>query len=56
MRVWRALQINKRSGKYHGMQLLMKDASESFLCLKCPACPQPGFNMEWRVEVSDADR
>lgn len=58
MRVWRALQIRKRAGEFHGMQALTGDASDFFLALKCPACPQPGFNMplKWSVEPSDEDR
>lgn len=56
MRIWRTIQMNKRAGVYHGVVDPSKD--EFCLALKCPACPQPGFNMplKFRVEPSGKDR
>lgn len=56
VRVWRSIQARKCSGEYHGMKELLGDNSEFFLAVKCPACPQPGFNMHWRVDVSEENK
>lgn len=38
------------------MKELLGDTSDFFLAVKCPACPQPGFNMHWRVEVDEENK
>ncbi|KLO04261.1 hypothetical protein SCHPADRAFT_840849 [Schizopora paradoxa] len=52
MRVWRAIQINKRAGVFHGMA---RD-NDFNLAVQCPACPQPGTNMPLKFSISSSDK
>ncbi|KAF8955769.1 hypothetical protein BDZ97DRAFT_1709000 [Flammula alnicola] len=46
MRVWRILQAKKRLGQAHGIDTVLKNRPEGNLLVYCPACPEPGVNME----------
>ena len=50
MRMWRILQMKKRAGLAHGMGKLVPVRRPGELRVMCPACPEPGFNMD----MSDA--
>lgn len=56
VREWRHLKLLKRGGRGH--ELGGVDATQhGELCLRCPACPQPGENLppNWK-DISDKDK
>ncbi|KAJ7884770.1 hypothetical protein B0H14DRAFT_2564170 [Mycena olivaceomarginata] len=46
IRVWNYLTLLKRSGKMHGIDLLLPHRPERNLVLYCPACPELGLNTD----------
>ena len=45
-RVWRHLATLRRSGQTHGIDRLLSHRRPNSLAVRCPACPEPGFNVE----------
>ncbi|KAF8720637.1 hypothetical protein AX14_010833 [Amanita brunnescens Koide BX004] len=45
-RVWRHLATLRRSGQTHGIDRLLTYCRPNSLAVRCPACPEPGFNLE----------
>jgi hypothetical protein len=45
MRVWRHLAERRRSGQDHGIDLEFPHRQQGSLAVRCPACPEPGFNV-----------
>jgi hypothetical protein len=44
-RVWRALALQRRTGQAHGIDPHVPHRRANSLALRCPACPEVGFNM-----------
>jgi len=45
-RVWRHLATLRRSGQAHGIDGLLRHRRPNSLAVRCPACPEAGFNVE----------
>ncbi|KAJ3536762.1 hypothetical protein NM688_g6792 [Phlebia brevispora] len=54
VREWRHLKMLKRAGRAHD-EGGVRGTREGMLCIRCPACPRPGFNLSenWRSEPAD---
>lgn len=46
MRVWRHLAERGRSGQEHGIDSEVPYRRCNSLAVRCPACPEVGFNIE----------
>lgn len=46
MRIWRHLAERRRSGQEHGIDNQVPHRRPSSLAVRCPACPEIGFNVE----------
>lgn len=46
VRVWRHLASLRRSGQMHRMDNIINHRRSNSLAVRCPACPEPGFNVE----------
>ncbi|KAJ7230076.1 hypothetical protein GGX14DRAFT_344027 [Mycena pura] len=44
-RIWRALALQRRTGQAHGFDAYVPNRRARSLVLRCPACPEVGFNM-----------
>ncbi|TDL17558.1 hypothetical protein BD410DRAFT_843487 [Rickenella mellea] len=56
VRVWRLLNMLKRSGQAHGIDKVLTHRKPGNMTVVCPACPEPGFNMEERTEPLEESR
>lgn len=57
MRLWRYLAIRRRSGQDHNIDKVLKHRRPESLTVRCPACPEVGFNIEESVvELSHPSR
>ncbi|KAF8326719.1 hypothetical protein F5887DRAFT_899624 [Amanita rubescens] len=45
-RIWRHLATLRRSGQAHGIDGIISHRRSNSLAVRCPACPEPGFNIE----------
>lgn len=45
MRVWRHLAERRRSGQEHGIDSEVPHRRPNSLAIRCPACPEIGFNV-----------
>jgi hypothetical protein len=45
-RVWKYFQARKRSGQAFGISDYLPACFKDQLAVLCPACPQPGLNMD----------
>jgi hypothetical protein len=52
-RVWIHLALVRRRGQTHGIDELMLGRRANSLAVRCPACPEIGFNVEKHV-IEDA--
>ncbi|TFK61665.1 hypothetical protein BDN72DRAFT_872706 [Pluteus cervinus] len=48
-RVWRYLALVRRSGQAHGIDDHLTHRRPNSLAVRCPACPEPGFNLDQTV-------
>ncbi|KAJ7798689.1 hypothetical protein B0H14DRAFT_3092881 [Mycena olivaceomarginata] len=46
VRVFNFLTLKKRSGQFHGIDVLLPHRPSGNLLVWCPACPEPGFNSD----------
>ncbi len=44
MRIWRHLAERRRSGQEHGIDSEVPTRRPNSLAIRCPACPEIGFN------------
>ncbi|KAJ7503595.1 hypothetical protein B0H11DRAFT_1710585 [Mycena galericulata] len=44
-RIWRFLALQRRTGQAHGIDKLVPHRRPGSLTLRCPACPEVGFNI-----------
>ncbi|KAJ6631636.1 hypothetical protein B0H10DRAFT_1938469 [Mycena sp. CBHHK59/15] len=44
-RIWRSLALEHRTGQAHGIDELVPHRRPGSLTVRCPACPEPGFNI-----------
>ncbi|KAJ7476287.1 hypothetical protein B0H11DRAFT_1727305 [Mycena galericulata] len=44
-RIWRYLALQRRTGQAHGIDAFVPHRREGSLTLRCPACPEVGFNI-----------
>ncbi|KAJ7791866.1 hypothetical protein B0H13DRAFT_1675855 [Mycena leptocephala] len=44
-RIWRYLALQRRTGQAHGIDHLMPHRRPGSLTVRCPACPEVGFNI-----------
>lgn len=54
MRLWRHLAERRRSGQEHGIDSEVSHRRPNSLAVRCPACPEVGFNVN-HVNVNDAE-
>ncbi|KAF7760546.1 hypothetical protein Agabi119p4_11222 [Agaricus bisporus var. burnettii] len=53
MRLWRHLTLRRRSGQDFNIDSLLSHRRSGCLALRCPACPEVGFNIEeWVIELA----
>ena len=54
VREWRYLKLLKRAGRAH-VEDGVENIAPGGLCLRCPACPRPGFNLpdNWETVPDD---
>lgn len=45
MRIWRYLAERRRSGQEHGIDSEVPHRRPNSLAVRCPACPEIGFNV-----------
>lgn len=45
MRIWRHITQRRRSGQEHGIDKLVPHRRPNTLAIRCPACPEVGFNL-----------
>lgn len=55
VRVWRMLTMRKRTGQAHGIDEYLPNRPKGSMVTSCPACPEPGFNMEDDWELTEED-
>ncbi|KAG6836333.1 hypothetical protein H0H93_009029 [Arthromyces matolae] len=48
-RIWNHLAMKRRSGQSHGIDDLLPDRRDASLAVRCPACPEIGFNLQQSV-------
>lgn len=53
MRLWRHLAERRRSGQEHGIDSQVPHRRPNSLAVRCPACPEVGFNVD-PTELKDA--
>ncbi|TDL14301.1 hypothetical protein BD410DRAFT_734301 [Rickenella mellea] len=53
VRLWRLLTMMKRMGQAHGIDTVLTHRTPGNMAVQCPACPEPGFNMDERIEPLD---
>jgi hypothetical protein len=46
MRLWRYLMLRRRSGQDFNIDTILSRRRAGCLALRCPACPEVGFNVE----------
>ena len=51
LRVWRAVQANKRSGVAFNITDVLERVRRYTVATRCPACPQPSVNMD--IDLAD---
>ena len=44
-RVWRHLTVLHRMGQFHGIDNIVTHRQAQSLAVRCPACPEVGFNV-----------
>ncbi|KAJ6607491.1 hypothetical protein B0H10DRAFT_2227795 [Mycena sp. CBHHK59/15] len=44
-RIWRSLALERRTGQAHGIDELVPHRRPGSLTVRCPVCPEPGFNI-----------
>lgn len=49
------LTMCKRSGQTHGIDEFFPHRPEGNMAVPCPACPEPGVNLEEDWELTDKD-
>ena len=49
VRVWRHLALRRRSGQAQGIDRVITNRRPGSLAVRCPACPEIGFNIEKAV-------
>ncbi|KAF8135928.1 hypothetical protein K438DRAFT_2122025 [Mycena galopus ATCC 62051] len=57
-RIWRYLTLQRRTGQVHGIDEFVAHRRAASLALRCPACPEVGFNMtpEEMANASEEER
>ncbi|CAK5277856.1 unnamed protein product, partial [Mycena citricolor] len=57
-RIWRFLALKRRTGQVHGFDKYVTNRRKESLAVRCPACPEVGFNMthEAMVAASPSER
>ncbi|TFK62135.1 hypothetical protein BDN72DRAFT_777467 [Pluteus cervinus] len=46
LRLWRLLASKRRSGQTHGIDQVIRSRRPGSLSVRCPACPEVGFNVD----------
>jgi hypothetical protein len=52
-RLWMVLEAERRSGREGGIEKWLPSRKDN-VCIVCPACPEPGLNMDpnWQFRVA----
>jgi hypothetical protein len=45
-RIWQYLALLQRSGQAHGIDQFLPHQRKNSLAVRCPACPEIGFNVD----------
>jgi hypothetical protein len=53
--IWKVVAMRKRSGQLHGIDRLLPHRQPGSVIVRCPACPEPFFNMDkdWKSTPQD---
>ncbi|KAJ7602775.1 hypothetical protein B0H17DRAFT_968982 [Mycena rosella] len=55
-RVWRYLVLRRRTGQAQNIDAVITNRGPGSLAVRCPACPEVGFNIKRRLDTVPADK